>query len=945
VEEGVVEVPSLEVIEHEDVPGDYAAVGIGEREDGTRVVVSFAPSLAGDALLAGVVTGSRLAGEEAGFSGEVVAVTPQWSTAARRRLGLLKQLPFSVRGAEDRSSAGAVEPDGAPGPMVLTVHGVGARLSNATDRDLFTRAAAALEGLASKHGGSVRGWGESVELVILARRVAELRATDGRIELNTILPQRSSTPLAADDLAEAFDRLEGHLRKRLNDRRTRDGEEGLRARALPLLGAAAKLRAVAAWPLGGADEDALDLVGVDPNGEVVIGAIREELGLSALGQVLDAAVTLQPMLPTVLAGVDAPVRVGSIRLAFAASDIASGVLRALDSLGVGYELFDVRAARGRGLELAARDSGAGEPQRVRETVREAPRREPSAGDSEGGEGRGRRRRGRRPRADRPENEDEAVEAEASTGEETAEASEEPTRSGARRGRRSSGRGRGGRGRGGAGRSEDSDRDGNGNGNGDGNSGGNAAGGDDAVRDASPRKEAPRFDQLSSFDLDDEGASGEGGRPRRRGRSRRRGRRGGTSNGEEASSESDSVQPEPEAGVAVGVDEPQLAEDDDGQLSGLAELPEEATLVIAEPTYDEEEDPGDEADAVEHAATLERERRRLARLAKAEPEPPKPPRRRAVILAHADRDSLVAAIVLARDVRLLEGMWVYPQSDLMTFFRSVTVDQRDDTPLYVVGFSPSPARDVLQAAGLYGDRLVWFDHHDWPPEDAGALRSTLGNDQVHLTPGAGSSLPLVLSTCTRRSRFSDKLVDLATGRFTLHDYERWGRLWWSRLGEIAKKTGEVRSDIDPLLVGRPSDLAREAERAPTPDLPRELEYVSRRDFRLVHFAGYAMVVADVEPDLDLHLAARITRERYGAALSLAYRRGEDLMVLAGDEQAGGRSLDFGAVVEHLNSKLGWVEAHSDADHVARFRIRDLAAHPERLDEVIGTIAMARSILER
>ena len=53
----------------------------------------------------------------------------------------------------------------------------------------------------------------------------------------------------------------------------------------------------------------------------------------------------------------------------------------------------------------------------------------------------------------------------------------------------------------------------------------------------------------------------------------------------------------------------------------------------------------------------------------------------------------------------------------------------------------------------------------------------------------------------------------------------------------------------------------------------------------------------------------------------------------------------AVVEHLAGKLGWVEAQADDDHVARFRIRDFAAHPERLDEVIGTIAMGRSILER
>ena len=81
------------------------------------------------------------------------------------------------------------------------------------------------------------------------------------------------------------------------------------------------------------------------------------------------------------------------------------------------------------------------------------------------------------------------------------------------------------------------------------------------------------------------------------------------------------------------------------------------------------------------------------------------------------------------------------------------------------------------------------------------------------------LPAVLGTSSRRSRFSDKLVDLASARFTQHDYERWGRLWWHRLGEIAKRPGDRRSDIDALLVGRPSDLARESSGVPVPPVPR------------------------------------------------------------------------------------------------------------------------------
>src|SRR5690606_19612095 len=169
---------------------------------------------------------------------------------------------------------------------------------------------------------------------------------------------------------------------------------------------------------------------------------------------------------------------------------------------------------------------------------------------------------------------------------------------------------------------------------------------------------------------------------------------------------------------------------------------------------------------------------------------------------------------------------------------------------------SPARDALQAASLYRDRLTWFDHHEWPPEDLEGLRAAIGSESVHVEPGAGSVLPLVLAHCTRRSRFSDKLVDLVTGRFSRHDYERWGRLWWWRLGELASRPGERRAELDPLITGRPSDLARDAARAAPPPPPPEAEWVASRDFRLVHFGGYVLVRVPAPPEIDLHLAARI-----------------------------------------------------------------------------------------
>jgi len=91
-------------------------------------------------------------------------------------------------------------------------------------------------------------------------------------------------------------------------------------------------------------------------------------------------------------------------------------------------------------------------------------------------------------------------------------------------------------------------------------------------------------------------------------------------------------------------------------------------------------------------------------------------------------------------------------------------------------------------------------------------------------------------------------------------------------------------------------------------------------------------------------ARLARERYATQLSLGHVEGEELYVLAAEEHPSGRSIDCLAVVEHLTKKHSWIEQGPAADRVARFRVRDLASYPERLEEVLAALAMGRSLLE-
>ena len=970
IEMGIVEATSLEPWAEPEVPEAIALIGRGERTDGTKVIVAFSPKSATEAIL-GALCAAQYAVERSQFAGQLVIVAPQWPAGARRLLGLLGRTPYAVEPIAAPSLVGPrVVIEAEPSGHVLAVSAaqLASRMPSVEARASFTRAAIALEGLAAKHGGCVRVGVDRLELVVLARRVAEIRTDGESAVLETQIGGRSTLPLVGRDLAGALDGLEGQLRRRLNDRKVREGEEGLRGRVIAQLADGAELRGLRPWPLPGLDLDIVDGVGVNAAGDPVVVAVREELEWTGLGAVLEALGPLGSLLPVLFADSAAPLRLGAPRLLFAAERFAEGIERALSAMTVAYELRKVSGASSPSLDMVSSATGegaqsptprrgrrrggrgrssssedtqsgnvpplgpaaemaesAGEPKRGPRSDAESlggPREE---GDGDGDpNGRGRARRHRRPRRGRGgKPEDAGGDNVASTA---------TTASTARSGRETE-EGRGGEG---------------------------------------PRARRPRFEEVSLMDLDEgpgaaaskgAGASDgvaaddedSGASPRRR-RPQRRGRRGGRgeprSDGDAGGpSGNDDAKAESTEAISESASD-RIAEEDLVDADDLEEIlarltsdePDFETGESAEASYDDDDEENDEDDG-QSASRPARTSGRSSQTDDSADSGRPTARGPAAILVHGDRDSLLAAILLARDIRQLEGIWIYPQDELMTFFRSIATDLREDTPIYVVGFTPSPARDVIQASALYRGRLAWFGRQAWPPEDRVALCESLGADAVHGGEGIESTLPLVLETCSRRSRFSDKLVDLATGRFTQHDFERWGRLWRARIGEIALKTGDIRSDIAALLVGRPSDLAKEAALIELPPPPAEVAWVAGNEFRLVHFGGHVMVVLEVDPAMDAHLSARIARERYAATLSLAHSSGEETFILGGDEIIGKRTLDYLAVADHLATKLEWVESRPDADHVSRIHVRDLDRHPERLEEVIGEIAMGRSLLER
>jgi len=361
--EKIVAAESLSPITSDEIPEHFAAVAVGESERGGRLVVAFAPRNGGDAALAGLAYAKSLAADGE-FDGEVIAVCPQWSIAARQRLGLLAPQGFGFRAVAASSLAdgdSSVEvPSGAAASRVPARRVVD-RVEGAA-RDLFLRALAALEGLAAKHGGAVRGVGSGVELMLLARRIAsirveELSASENSVVLETVHPEKTTERLDSENLAVAMDRLEGSLRKQLNDRRVRGSEEGLRAQLVGSLIEAEGIRESALWPLAGSESEVVDLIGVGAGGAAVVGALRSKISMPELAEILDGVTAVRPTLAACLVGADAPVRLDDVRLLLAAGEFSSGALAVLSMLSLDHSSYDILRPRGRAPELRLRESG------------------------------------------------------------------------------------------------------------------------------------------------------------------------------------------------------------------------------------------------------------------------------------------------------------------------------------------------------------------------------------------------------------------------------------------------------------------------------------------------------------------------------------------------------------------------------------------------------------
>ena len=430
---------------------------------------------------------------------------------------------------------------------------------------------------------------------------------------------------------------------------------------------------------------------------------------------------------------------------------------------------------------------------------------------------------------------------------------------------------------------------------------------------------------SGFDVreEPEAAFEEAEAPReepRRSRSRRsRGRRGRPERG--AATTEQAAEP------AAARDAVEPPEEESEPLEAEAERPVEVALEA--PETDEQPEG---VDLEIEAALAEAEEP-----AAAEDEPVLRRRSRAAIIVRDEPDSVFAALVLARERRSVVSFRVCPQDGLMDFFRGPATDIPENTDVLLVGFTCHPhPTDTLNTAELFRGRLRWFDHHEWAVEDMERLRRAIGEEATLIVEGAASPLAAILRTAERRSRFTDKLVELSARRLAEGDMEKWGYRVMGLVDKMATKPGEYRNEISPLLSGKPGDL-------PSSDsvYREEAEWVKENDPRIVHFGEYQLAVVRVPNGLDAGEVGRRVRMSTGARLSLSSREGEDLLLIGCNEEK--RPINVLGLADHVGARVSWAETKPGGDRVGRIRVAELDSHPDRIETLIGEIVRNRSIL--
>jgi hypothetical protein len=154
---------------------------------------------------------------------------------------------------------------------------------------------------------------------------------------------------------------------------------------------------------------------------------------------------------------------------------------------------------------------------------------------------------------------------------------------------------------------------------------------------------------------------------------------------------------------------------------------------------------------------------------------------------------------------------------------------------------------------------------------------------------------------------------------------------------------IESAVRPLREGHPEEVntalleegMRKEQEAET--------YVADRDFRVVIFGSYKMVVVDL-PDKTTFNYTGVTqkvRERYRAQLSIT-AFGDDETILIANSFSSRKGMNMSIMKEHLTKRFDWLKPVQGHENVITLKVAELPCKRERLDMIINEIVRNRSL---
>ena len=348
----------LASIDIEGVPRNCAIFGETSGEGVAKTVVARAHNI-GQAVGAALVAKKVL---EVGDNPveKFLAVGTELSRDDKLQLAGLGSLPENVTSHLVQGSQPIAIPS-PDEPSPVPISWLTSRLTEPQKSLLTGRCVSGLSGLAAKYGGSVRAHGKTGELCICGRVLAVLSWENDALVLRTLLPQKAESEVQMDSLADVLDRLEGNVRKFLNDRRTREGNDGFRGRTSMALVYHLSLRSAILWPLSGRVFDPIDAVGIGPEGGLVLCAVRQDFGFAEALSVVGGLVRVRELLPALFRSEFGPDFAQGLTLVLSARTYTEAAENLLAHLRFPVQYLSVNEGSGSHVEFLAKGESGGSP--------------------------------------------------------------------------------------------------------------------------------------------------------------------------------------------------------------------------------------------------------------------------------------------------------------------------------------------------------------------------------------------------------------------------------------------------------------------------------------------------------------------------------------------------------------------------------------------------------